>query len=182
MNVYKVGLDYDNYAGVFAETPNEVRQSAIQPLGQRFGSTWSPPRYRFSKPTDEGYSGTKPQGDFIGVDLSRIGLPPRTLAAARHLFEPYGELLPLNVDGDLNRVHWFHCTTIIDALDEQRCKLERFADGVRVMGIDSYAFFAERLREAILFKVPQARGYLFCTDTFKRQIEDLRPGDIGRAD
>jgi hypothetical protein len=169
MNVYKIYIDFDKFHFLYAASQKDGERVIFQPQGLLFGGDWEPARYCFVAPEDEGYNPKATYSDFIGVGRS-IGLTATTFQKVGGLFAPYGELLPLDINGDLNKVFWFHCTNIVDALDEAKSKIQRFDDG-RIMAIDEYAFFADRIDSNEVFYVRGTRQGPFFTEPFKQKIE-----------
>lgn len=54
--------------------------------------------------------------------------------------------------------YWlFWITNVVDALDEDRSQIRRFSDG-DVMRIESFTFKPERVRDQVLFTLPQRPG------------------------
>ncbi len=63
----------------------------------------------------------------------------------------------------------YQVTHVVDALDEDRCELTRFTTG-RIMGVQRFAFFVDRIERAAIFKVPQLRADMFVTDVFAERV------------
>ncbi len=57
-------------------------------------------------------------------------------------------------------------------MDVSRSVLKRFPDG-KVSGVIRLWVHADKLRDAMLFNIPESRSLLLCTDTFKQHIEAL---------
>ena len=172
MNVYELVNDSERFERLGVDEANHLDQFRKQPLAEPFGSRWIPVEVSAIPPDDEAYSGPLPGGDFVGFAAGRIALSAKPMATCADLFERYGELLPLRPTDRDQELFWFHCTTLIDALDESRTLSKRFADG-RMYMFERLWFCADRLHDAMLFQVPQAGAYLLCTDNFKQQIESL---------
>ena len=172
MNVYDINQNGEKYERLAVTGSNQWRPIQLQPNGKPFGASWVPLVLCSAEPEDEGYPGPLPTADFTGIGGSRFGLRTRALELDGDFFGRYGELLPLETPKHFGPLKWFHCTTVIDALDESQTIAERFDDG-RMHGFDRLWFKPQMLREAQVFVVPQCKGYLLCTDTFKRHIEAL---------
>jgi hypothetical protein len=146
---------------------------ANAPAGQSLSEAWTPIRFRDVPPGDESYAGPLPTGDFVGLAFD-IGLTKRAMHRVGDVFGTYGELLPVIYEGEHGEeaLHWFRCLTVIDARDDGKTLGKRYTDDpVSYVRIDRYAFFSDRIRNALLFHLPQGRT-LFCTETFKKLIDD----------
>ncbi|WP_027165767.1 DUF1629 domain-containing protein [Mesorhizobium sp. WSM3224] len=84
------------------------------------------------------------------------------LAAA---LRPYGELIPLRGE----KVWLFNVTNVIDALDEARSQIVRFDDGA-ILAIERYAFDAERIGTAEVFKLPMRASPVFVNEMFVERV------------
>lgn len=93
----------------------------------------------------------------------------------------WGEILPLrNPEKEL---FLFNCLTEVDALDEEHSDVKRFASG-RIMRVVSYAFRADRLANAGVFKLPQVRGSaIYATDRFAEVLREsgLKGTEFGQV-
>lgn len=106
----------------------------------------------------------------LGTDLgdyARLGSVPtfsaRAVEVLGTLLTDHGELLPLRM---APKYFAFNATTILDALDEARSSIVRFAGG-KVMMINKFTFRPEPVRTAIVFKLPQLhRSKVFVTEIF----------------
>jgi hypothetical protein len=169
MNVYRIYLNLDKFQFLSASSRKDLQRIMFQPQGQPFHESWTLPRYDYCPTDDEDYRPNAIEGDFISVDRE-IGLTAEAVKKIGPIFENYGELLPLDVNGDLNKVFWFHCTRVLDALDESKSKVKRFPNG-RIMAVDKYAFLSDRIGATELFHLKEERGHAFCTEAFKQKIE-----------
>ncbi|TIV65603.1 MAG: hypothetical protein E5V86_11465, partial [Mesorhizobium sp.] len=84
------------------------------------------------------------------------------LAAA---LRPYGELVALRGE----EVWLLNVTNVIDALDEARSQIVRF-DGGDILAIERYAFDAEKIGTAELFKLPMRASPVFVNDVFVERV------------
>lgn len=134
--------------------------------GRVMGSNWPVPRVSYGYDREQAMPA---KVDFpwrnADVVVMRAGIP----RAIRQEFLRWGELLPLACAEE--ELLLFNCTTVVDALDEARSEIVRFRSG-RVMVIDRYAFRAERLTEAGIFRIPQwgYGGELYVNDAFRDLI------------
>ena len=79
------------------------------------------------------------------------------------------ELLPMEVEG--KPFHVVNITHIVDCLDKANSVIEYFDDEqTRIMSIEKYSFFEERLFETFLFKLPGFSS-MYSTPRFKNLIE-----------
>lgn len=170
MNVFRVECDNTKYHFLGSDDQKEWRRMWLQPQGQPFHESWVPVRYSYCSPDDEDYNQNAIHSDFIWMGGGDIGFASATAQKVGHLFAPYGELLPLKIGGDLTKIFWFHCTNMINALDENKSTIRRFKDG-GIMAIDEYVFFADRVGANEIFYIQNTRLGPFCTETFKQKIE-----------
>jgi hypothetical protein len=85
------------------------------------------------------------------------------------MLQENGEILPLSCrEGEY---YAFNVITSIDVLDESNSEVERFESG-RIMHIEKYAFFGDKLRDATIFKIPQSKARTFVTDKFRKAVID----------
>lgn len=175
MNVYEVRHDSDHYEWL---APNGMDGNTwldftrLAALGQSVAARWSPLEFGPPIPSDEDFPGVLPTGDFIALGVSELALGSSAMSAVGMLMSRYGELLPVQPIGRAAALYWFHCTTLIDAMDEERSVMTRFSDG-KVMSVQRLWVHPEKLRDAMLFHIPQNGSFLLCTDTFKQHIEAL---------
>lgn len=86
---------------------------------------------------------------------SYVGLvfPDSVLGPAREILGGDGEFLRLEVRHE--GTYWYyHCTTVIDALDVERSTVKRFSDG-GIMWVDAYAFRDDMINGHMAFQVPE---------------------------
>jgi hypothetical protein len=110
-------------------------------------------------------------GDFLSIS----GTPPvfsrRAAEVLGDLLPPNGELLPLACD--VGEFLAYNCTTVLDALDEDRSQIARFRTSGRVSNIERHVFLPERLRGAIIFKLATVPGlYTYVTDGFLQRADE----------
>ncbi|CDX56793.1 conserved hypothetical protein [Mesorhizobium plurifarium] len=86
------------------------------------------------------------------------------LAAA---LRPYGELVALRGE----EVWLLNVTNVIDALDEARSRIVRFDDG-DILAIERYAFDAEKIGGAEVFKLPMRASPVFVNDVFVERVRN----------
>ena len=172
MNIYKVNHNTEQYEWLVDDTVDDWLDICLSPAGHRFKAAWTPPKFRSINAAEEGYPGILPSGDSVGLGVTEIALGTRAMSALGSLLSRFGELLPINHPGRADQLFWFNCTTLVDALDERQTIAKRFEDG-GMYAFDRLWFKPQMLREAQVFMVPQCKGFLLCTDTFKQHIEAL---------
>ena len=92
----------------------------------------------------------------------------RAVAALGEMLQANGELLPLVYERQ--PYFAFNATTVVDALDEGRSKVNHFSSG-RIMSIDEFAFKPESVRGRTIFKIPQLpRAFVFVTGDFVDRV------------
>jgi hypothetical protein len=171
MNVYKIKLDL-NYRMIFhANASNPEVRPFIYWSAETSSAEyekWVPRRFTDGDPNDESYEGWKPLGDFLSAHGS-IALRPAAMEKFGRLLSKYGVLLPL-LYNDM-QLHWFHCTTTIDALDPAKMIGTYFRE--RWGDVQRFAFQADRLKDAMVFGCPPSfvGSFVFATDTFKQIVE-----------
>lgn len=176
MNVYEFRHDSDHFewlnaAGMDGKRWLDFTQFAL--LADPAAGRWLPVKFKSHDPHEEGYAGFLPTADFVGLSGWHFALDPRAMAKVSELMSRYGELLPVDHPGRADFLYWFHCTTLIDAMDESRSVLKWFPDGKKVMSVKRLWVHPEKLRDAMLIHIPQNGPFLLCTDTFKQNIEAL---------
>jgi hypothetical protein len=120
---------------------------------------WEPPVMRRVEEGERLYS------DFpwLGEHAPLLRQPAvEALAAA---LRPYGELVALRGE----KVWLLNVTTVIDALDEARSQIVRFEDG-DILAIERYAFDAESIGSAEVFKLPMRASPVFVNDVFVERV------------
>jgi hypothetical protein len=116
------------------------------------------PRIAIDRNTDSTPRGSKSKlADFSDLNYDRH---PVFSERAKRIFEPplqgLGRWIALDYD---EAPYWlFFITNIVDALDEEKSEIARFKSSGRVMGIDSYAFKPEIVKDQFLFTLPQQPG------------------------
>lgn len=175
MNVYEVRHDSDCYEWLVSSSMDSQKWldlTRFRSLGQHLAHEWSSLRFRSPSLDAEDYPVALPEGDFVALGTLRFALAPRAMAAVSELMSRYGELLAVEHVGHREPLYWFHCTTVIDAMDESLSCMRRFSDG-KISNVDRLWVYPDKLRDAMLFHIPQNGSFLLCTDTFKQHIEAL---------
>jgi hypothetical protein len=173
MNVFSIDADSETFALLVAEKGQNVLE--LMPptaIGVQLGLGWLGISVRKRSSEAEDYPGPLPMGDFSGIALCGVGATMPTLKKLGQEFEATGEFLPVQYQGSTDQIYWYHCTTVIDALDDEHIICDRRADG-RPLAIERFWFHADRLQSALVFQDPNCGRKLFCTDVFKNQVERL---------
>lgn len=166
MNVYKLDHDVNTYEvfGLF----NKDDWDIVDMLGKRdrVGSSWPSLRVRPRAPSPPG---PRLQGDFPYLGSIIPILSERAVEELRDVLESNGEVLPLDcTDGTY---YAYNILTAIDALDEEKSDVERFPSSGRIMLVNRYEFFSEKLEDAVLFTLSgRSKANVFVTDEFVTRV------------
>jgi hypothetical protein len=167
MKICKLESDRDRYQNlIFASKEDWDILGEFD--GRHLLSSWTTPVVEVLR--GDKFNRNLPPSDFPSL---LPGVPVFSLRAVNVLKEMLtgnGELLPLSCNE--GEYHAFNVTTSIDALDESNSKVERFESSGRIMQINKYMFFADRLRDATIFRIPQNRAKIFVTDVFRNVVID----------
>lgn len=112
---------------------------------------WKPPRVRRVDPHDEGRK-PKPSA-FPCLGGSALVMSASAVLALGKILTANGELLPLASD-DGTKLHVLNVTRILDALDEERSSIVRFAGTTTIMRIKKAVFRLSVVRGVQLFRLP----------------------------
>ena len=168
MNVYEVGADLAY--GVFTYADGDAQYSEWKRLCETVG--WHPPHLESPRgrakvlPTDCIASGLSSRLDMLLNRRARETLAPLLL--------PYGEYLPVQIDG-LDYC-CFSCTTVVDVADQDRIEGRLATESYVPPGwwdhITRWSFHPKRLADApAVFTVPQRRRIRMCTDVLRNAVE-----------
>ncbi|RWM06134.1 MAG: hypothetical protein EOR72_32185 [Mesorhizobium sp.] len=138
---------------------DENAYEAFSSLDGRSLEGWEPPVMRRVEEGERLYS------DFpwLGEHAPLLRRPAVEALAAS--LRTYGELVALRGE----EVWLLNATNVIDALDEARSRIVRFDDG-DILAIESYAFDAEKIGTAELFKLPMRASPVFVNDVFVERV------------
>ncbi|MGO8999371.1 MAG: imm11 family protein [Polyangiaceae bacterium] len=81
------------------------------------------------------------------------------------MFEPHAELLPL-VGNDGLELFALNVTTVLDALDEERSSIQRFADTKTIMRIKKTVFRPTVVRDVDVFWLPHRASATYLSQRF----------------
>jgi hypothetical protein len=127
---------------------------------------WKPVAVRLVKQDDHG----RPlkESDFPWLGKHAPVMKPRAIESLRSTLVGDGEFLPLRCD----EIHLalFNVTRVLDALDESRSRVVKFASTDRIMKIKSYVFRPQAIGDVNAFKIPQLlRGPVFLSGSVVEQ-------------
>jgi hypothetical protein len=133
--------------------------------GAPVASTWQPLPAEW---ITEGKQRRKARSDFPILG-STPTFSARAVDALLDVLVPFGELLPLT--GEATGFFVYNVTRIIPALDEEQSSLVRFDSG-GIMMVSRYVFHAARVREEVVFKVPNIHMTVFATEVLVRRAKE----------
>jgi hypothetical protein len=135
--------------------------------GKVYTGAWVPPTVHLRR-VDERRRRLK-QADFPGLGHDVPVFTANAVARLRPLLDSFGQFLPLRCDGA--ELYFYNVTCVLDAFDSKRGKFFKI-DG-RKMYIERHAFIPEKVRDAVIFKIPEYPfGKIYVTRTFIRAVED----------
>jgi len=163
MRVYILDADVDSFRGIYVAGEEDWLEFTSRFDGTPMKNSWTGkelfkyvPRYL-------------PKGDTPSFHASIPVFNARAVKVLADLLEPNGELFPIRCQGE--DFFLFNATRLVDALDEENCRLERFDDG-RIMDIKRYSFFKEKLVGGAVFKLrPDPLGWVYATEPFVERVQ-----------
>jgi len=163
MRVYMLDADGDSFRGIYLAGDDDWLDFTSRFNGTPMKDSWTGkelfkfvPRYL-------------PKGDTPSFDATIPVFNIRAAQVLADLLEPNGELLPIRCQGE--DFFLFNVTRVVDALDEENCKLERLDDG-RILDIKRYSFFEQKLVGGTVFKLrPDPLGWVYATDPFVERVK-----------
>jgi hypothetical protein len=105
-------------------------------------------------------------GDFSNVNHN---VHPVFSDRAKRIFSQHLEGLGRWIELESDEAHYwlFYITNVVDALDVAKSEIAYFSNSTKVMGIDSFAFVPEIIKDQFLFTLPQRPGsHCLVTDRF----------------
>jgi len=148
--VYLLLPDPDRYQWVFPVRKED--QAVLKRFrGEPIHGTWKPPlQVEIRRKNDHGKvlrEADFPCSFWPGVYV----FSDRAVTALHDLLEGRGELFPLSCpDGTYFA---FNVTRVVEALDTEHSTLKLLPTG-RIMRVERYEFFPDRVRDEVIFKVP----------------------------
>lgn len=175
MRTYKVTDDYVNFLNLDVNL-KEVLLSVGKRMGgiKKFSTygadnaslvrVWGQQRGRFTAVA--GLPGTEAP-DITKWNGANLVLAPNAYQALKASLQPYGEFLPIAIDGKIYFV--FNCMNLVDANEKQ--SENDVVDGLW-MGITRIGFRNRDVTENLLFKTPFDRcSAIYCGEEFKSLVE-----------
>jgi hypothetical protein len=165
MNIYQILRDCDIYDSFYYLNEKEdrgiVQRVFYYEIGdnQPFTQNW--------KPISVGIEREQKRGDFIGLP-SALGCSKKAYKILDPLIKKSVKLLPVNCsEGDYSLLK---VTDIVDCLDHENSGIDRFDSG-RIMWINPFAFYPDKLRDKHFFKIPEIETIYFASQIFKDCVE-----------
>jgi hypothetical protein len=166
--IYRLGAGATKHRAMMVDDPEWAGWRDLE-TAEPLAATWQPPPLRFYLPGETGLAGDRKGkgalptdtdmpivfGAVMTVVSERLASSPAGATLAR-----YGEFLPCaSPDGAF---FVYHCTHVIDALDESRSDVGRTAG--RIRNVYKYAFRPGTIPPGCVFRLPVGNRYLnFCT-------------------
>ncbi len=161
MRVYELLADVDHYQAL------DIADGGLYDFAARFEGI--PLHGKVNKPRLVPFLEELPKGDFPSLSGNVPVFSRRAVEALHDMLTPNGELLSVVCDNDEYFI--YNVTRLIDALDEPNCEVARFDDG-RIFDIETYSFYAGRLRNETIFKLTQFRsGTAYVTSSFMERVK-----------
>lgn len=170
MTIFQLRADVRTHQYLVTETDSFWRSSLSVFDGTPLEDRWTPLSVSVLVEDESGsYSELLPPGDFTELNLSGIPVfSDKAVKVLDELIQPYGELLMLSGAG--KRYSVFNVTAFVDALDESKSDLVRFASG-KIMTVNRYAFRRDVSVDIPIFKLPQLpRGPVFVSADFVDRV------------
>jgi uncharacterized protein DUF1629 len=166
MNVYRIRQDR-SYKGLAFRTEQEGQDFFNQSNGKIFkgapiGENWKPPSMIYDHDNDM---------DEVGWFSAFVGNPalsPRVPDKLKQLMEPYGEMLPFQVEGESYLA--FNVTNVIDALDEGKSEMDKRPTGL-VVGVKKFAFKEGYVSHSQFFKLKWHKRNVFLAADFPGETD-----------
>ena len=172
MRIYRIVADVNRYQGFSVEGDDIWHTDMMTFDCKPKGSDWAAPSVYTLHPR-------LTRGSFFNLCPGALVLDGHATEALQDLLEMSGEMLPLSYNNESFTV--LNVTECVNVLDEDGCKwVYGKSTGARIR-IERYAFRANRLTEAPLFKIPETcRSEILCCeglkdsdDEFKHRVERL---------
>lgn len=164
MKIYKLTAGDDEHMLFLPVDKSDFNRGVFAGDGMPRKHNWHPPRAKLkSDPFNKG----KKLPDIGHVDIGSVVLSQKAIDVLKGHLEPYGELLPLDVEGETYYI--YNVTTIIDALDQENSVK-------RPNGIIKKACFDKSKvpSDMEIFKVPETqRSLIYVNETKGKNIKTL---------
>lgn len=126
---------------------------------------WAPPTMALLTHREDGRPTT--YSDFPWLGEHAPIFRARAVEQLGKIAEGYGQLLPLRGE----EAWLYNVTNVLDALDQERARITYFDDG-SILAVERYAFKAEAIQAAEIFKLPGRASPVFVTDQFVARVRD----------
>jgi hypothetical protein len=114
-----------------------------------------------------------PIGDFPFLSANVPVFSKRAVSCLGALLSPAVEVLPLFCPPGLGDYYAINVISVVDALDEQRSRIEYFSSTGRVKRIKKHEFDATQIEEQVIFRIPQTtRSEIFVSKQFVEAVRD----------
>ena len=111
----------------------------------------------------------KPIADFMSGFVS-VAISGKALGVLTPSLLDQAECLPLNTDAG---TYFALNVTAVNCLDQGHSTLKLFSNSQRIMRVEKYAFYWEKLNGIHIFRLPELGiSRLFVSDTFKQAVEE----------
>jgi hypothetical protein len=143
IRVYLVSSD-DAFQTLECTSDYFSKDGAVPFFGRSLAAVWQPLRFYVSDPR-------LPRGAFIGISGDWFACSAETVVRFGGLLERFGELLPIEIEGE-ERPHFIWNVTATNAsFDEANTVRKRYPNGTFGMPT-KYVFHAEAVRHSGVFK------------------------------
>jgi hypothetical protein len=171
---YRLNYDRFNYM-VFDISFNEIKYKlgdvfALHDTKVKWAEFWQPLDGYFFDHSDSQNVIKIP--DITCWSLGDLMLNQKSYEALVNHLSPYGEFLPITVEGI---PYWIlHVTKFTDMRFVDNTKSERFIDEAQCINLINLSFKEELLQDLLIFRTEYS-GYqnVYCTEKFKQHIESL---------
>jgi hypothetical protein len=147
MKIYKFSAGDDDHMLFLPMDQTDFDRGVYAGDGRSRKHNWHPPRVKLkSDPFNHG----KKVPDIGHVAAGSVVFSERAVEVLSNHLEPYGELLPLDVEGDTYFL--YNVTNIIDAIDQEK-SVKRGTGRIKIP-----AFVADKIpKDVEIFKVPETQ-------------------------
>ena len=164
VKVYELWMDH-NYR-TYEPTPKDCYKSYMfdgVPVKERNFDRIYPSKYK-----DEI---DKPIGDVFSVEVSSFILNEKSYKILYPYIKNEAQIFKVKCEND--NLYVVNITNIIDCLDYNKSEIKRFPSSGRVMRVVKYVFKIEKLKNTIIFKLPEfPKGISYVTESFKNVVEE----------
>lgn len=170
MQVYRFSWDRDHFGSLTSAQQSDPG-AVLDLAGQRAAASW--PELSVHRIVESDVEAELPLGDFPFLSANLPVLSKRAVTWLRPLIAPAVEFLPLRCPLPLGEYYATNVILVIDALDEQRSRIDYFKATGRVKEVRRYRFRPTVVQDLAVFRIPQtARSEVLVTDAFVRAVRD----------